>query len=239
MKRNFLDRITFTDMLKAMAVILILSLVFAISKCSKEKAARKADKQLISAINDTLTKVRMKNLEEKATITTLETKDAKSFVDLKIRDSEIIILQQTVKDYAKKLKAGSSVTNTTTETTVIKTIRDTMYFAKPTDVYPTYKSTFEDKWIKYSTIANSDSTHLNLKVTNEYSVIVGKDKGKPFVDVINKNPYSTTTKLRTFQVSIPSPKKFGIGISIGAGISKDLKPAPYIGVGLNYNLIRF
>lgn len=34
-------------------------------------------------------------------------------------------------------------------------------------------------------------------------------------------------------------KKFGIGLQLGVGINQQLNYSPYIGIGLNYNLVRF
>ena len=92
---------------------------------------------------------------------------------------------------------------------------------------------------------NKDSTHFDLKITNKYSVIVGEEgkrkKARPFVDVINYNPYSSTDTLRTYQVSMKKqrPKRFGIGINGGVTLNSSLKIKPYVGVGLSYNFVRF
>jgi len=84
---------------------------------------------------------------------------------------------------------------------------------------------------------------LNLKVKNRYDIVIGFEKTKmfkpkkPYVIVTNHNPYSMTKDLRTYQVKGYEPKRFGIGLNAGYGIGLDLKPQPYIGVGLNFNII--
>lgn len=41
------------------------------------------------------------------------------------------------------------------------------------------------------------------------------------------------------RVVTPPPKRFGLGLQVGYGITLDGRPQPYIGVGLSYNFIRF
>lgn len=41
------------------------------------------------------------------------------------------------------------------------------------------------------------------------------------------------------QTITPPPKRWGLGIQVGYGITLDGRPQPYIGIGLSYNFLRF
>jgi hypothetical protein len=51
-----------------------------------------------------------------------------------------------------------------------------------------------------------------------------------WVEVLNKNTYTTTT--------IKKPRRWGVGVQVGYGMSRE-GLSPYIGVGISYNLITF
>ena len=94
------------------------------------------------------------------------------------------------------------------------------------------------------TIRLNDTTYITLPITQKeykkdslYRVLVSGYK--PNLDLIEVYP-KTITQTITNTV-YKKPTKFGIGFSAGYGIglSNPAKPAPFIGVSLNYNLIRF
>lgn len=205
----------------------------------------KTDTQLIESLQDS---VRMYKKEGKNVSTTsvIETSKSSDFTKLKIKDEEIKKLQNLVKKYEKKLKSGGSVTQfkTITDTKIVtKTI--TKYDTIRGEIYPIYEGNInKDGWITGNIIATKDSIDANLKVKNEYSVIIGRESQglfkpkKPFVEIINENPYTLTPNVKTYNVIIPNPK-FGIGPFVGYGINSELKPGVFIGIGINYNLIKW
>ena len=172
-------------------------------------------------------------------------------IKLKSKDEDIQKLQQLVSNYKSKLKKQGSATIFETTTEIedkVPTKVDSIIYPKDGLIVkkPVYNSSFNlGGWVVGSTKATEDSTQISLKVRNEYSVIIGEESQgwfkskKPFVEIINQNPYSETKSLRTYQVQLPKPKYFGIGPIIGYGISTDFKFQPFIGVGIQYNLIKF
>lgn len=61
-----------------------------------------------------------------------------------------------------------------------------------------------------------------------------------FVKGISSNPNTKITGLQGILVHTePRIKRFGIGPFIGATLSEDLKPKPVVGIGVQYNFIRF
>lgn len=230
---------------------LLIALIFSVKSCSKAKGEKAEAITLAESIFDSLVHLKNKDSINVATISAITTESSKTFTGLQTKDSEIRKLQEVVKDYQKKLKAGSSVTNAVIETAVNNTQptvivkADTVRKDSLVYVYPVYTSTLTNKWIDYSSRANKDTSVFNLKVTNEFSAVVGYHKRRPFVDLLTENPYTTVKELRTYQVKVPKPKKFGIGPQVGVMFLPEFNPnlriqtSVYVGVGISYNPIRF
>ncbi len=81
---------------------------------------------------------------------------------------------------------------------------------------------------------------IDLNVPVSLSVWTGRDKQtKEYKAVVTTtNPYVKITELESVKFDLPKPKKFGIGASIGYAICRN-GISPFIGVGINYSLIRF
>lgn len=226
--------------------VIVLGLFLYLEKCQSKRSGDKDSIALVNALQDSVKHYKNKYDQSVATISVIQTESAKSFTRLKLMDDELKALQAVVKDYSGKLKAGNSVTNALIETvaklnsrpTTIIQAGDTLITDSLIYVYPTYLDTITNEWITLESKMNRDTAIHNLKVQNKFSAIVGLDKGKPFVDLITDNPYTTVKQLRTYQVKMPKPKKFGIGINVSYGISDDFKPKPYIGLGVQYNILR-
>lgn len=77
---------------------------------------------------------------------------------------------------------------------------------------------------------------------NTLSFAIGKSKGlfnsEYRIEVVNSNPKIKTIGLDSYTFKAPK-KRIGIGLQVGYGIGTDLKPTPYIGIGVSYNFIRF
>lgn len=246
--------------------IAVVILAIYIGNCRSKVATATSQTNFINALSDSIKTLKLDSSIKSTKIASLQMETSKQFIDLKINSADITKLQAIVKSYNNKLKAGSSITNTTVTTHINKTTPNlasdssNVMFYVDTSSYsgnnlimhgtnnalgiaslsnPYFESKYNDKWINYDIRTYQDSTHSEININNEYSVILGYDKKVPFADVINYNPYSTITKLRTFQVSVPKEKKWGIGLSVGAGFSYNLVPRPYIGLGINYNIIKF
>ena len=230
--------------------IVILMVIIAIlyfTNISYQKEA-KENANLVISLNDTLKTWKDKDSLSHAKIQIIETERTKDFLSLQSKDEEIIKLQKTVKQYEKQIKNQGSVTNFTSETKIItkdSLVTDSVcgkcsfYFSNSNPWYSVDASVYPTE------TPNQLSLSLDLKVKNEYSIIVGEEKQglfkkpKPFVEVLNHNPYSETESLRTYQVSNNvRVKRFGIGPNISVGFN-DKGFSWFIGIGLQYNLIRF
>lgn len=197
-------------------ILLLLLVLQTVRTCNKQD---KIEEQsgLISSLNDTVKVWKDKNGLSHSKIEVITTKDPSDFTKIKGLEGENKKLQDKVKQYENKIKNGGSVTNFTSETKtqiVTKTIVDTVRIAE--NVYPVYKSDFDlQGWVKGNVEARPDSIKINQTVVNEYTVVIGEDKQgflgmgkpKPFVEVTNLNPYSTTPVLKTYKVDTKVKKK--------------------------------
>ena len=203
---------------------------------------------LTEAANAKMETWRGKDGLNRAKIQALETRNSEAFLKMATNDSSILALQYAVKGMERYLRDQGSVTNFSTETG-ISTSSETEVIPNDTlPEFPSYRSEFDlDGWVYGSTLATKDSTHLDLRVKNSYTLTVGVEpqgflgmgKGKAFAEVKNLNPYSETTDLRTYQVTVPKQKKFGVGIIAGYGVGGSLAPSLIVGVGVSWTPIKF
>ncbi|MDO5607639.1 MAG: hypothetical protein Q4G08_04190 [Capnocytophaga sp.] len=105
---------------------------------------------------------------------------------------------------------------------------------------------FADKWLQLRYSPSLDSLWLRYDVSLN---MVRYDERKYFwnaknryVHIYSDDPRVTIHGLKTFRIEHPKPRPFGLGVQAGYGwhiASGNLRPSPYIGVGLQYDLINF
>ncbi len=171
-------------------------------------------------------------------------KDFNNFSKLKSKDQSIIELQNLVQRYKTDLKKASGIVYIKGETK-IDTVYKTQVLTRDSVGNPTYGFEDNNKWYKLRGRVNYDSTKIEIDIHNEYLIILkNKREGlfrlTPVVDVINQNPYSSTTDVKSIKIDDKrKTSRGGIGFSFGYGITNDAKPRGYIGISYNYTLIRF
>ncbi len=215
-------------------VIILLIVIFIIKGCDINKLGLMEDQ--ISFYEDSLRVSRDSEGTETAKVNVLTIsnksliKDLKSFKGLNNKLREEI---------SKKSVSGVYISSSTSASIVTKT--DTFY--SNCDTLPVYESSYKDKWLSYIIVAGKDSINLyQLTVLNQY-VGMFKEKGgflkKKSIEFAFKsyNPYTTTEEMQAFS-HFPKPKKIGLGLNVGYGLTST-GLSPYVGIGLNYNLIRF
>lgn len=176
-----------------------------------------------------------------AKIAVISSEKTKQFLKIQSKDSMILQLQQIIKKNKKTLTQPGSSTSLIDSQTSIKGVIPTTIEVKKTPVekgedFPEYTSSIVNSWIDLAISAKPDSTSFDLKVRNKYSVIIGQDKNGSFAEVTNYNPYTETVDMRTYSVLMPKKKKLSLGLHAGYGIV-GLGFGPYMGIGLNYDLI--
>ena len=250
-------------MYKVVSITIIVILVlFNLKSCKNTQDTKKDYVNTINALQDTMTTYRNKDGMQVAKISLIETEKASQFLEIKSKDAVIVKLQSEVKKNKKRLGESGSVTileNTTeiiTVDTTYITSRDTIIRNDTVFVYPEYSSLIKKGlridssfWVTASVKANMDSTSFEIGIQNAYTIVLGKEKSKgfkalfkpkiSFAEVTNENPYTSTKTIRSYRVQTPKPKKLGIGVHVGYGLILDKVPIfrPYIGIGIQYNII--
>ena len=159
--------------------------------------------------------------------------EADNFTKINSKDKDIQELQELVKRY-KNVQAATVIKTETkiVEKIVNKPILDTV--SKETAYYSKFDL---EGFVWGEIIAKKDSTDLILNIRNDFNIVSHYEKGKLVLDVSDKNPYSITKSQRSY-INLPKQKKWGLGISAGYGANKN-GLSPYIGLGVNYNLLSF
>ena len=245
---NKLNKIT-----SIVSIVLIIILSFFIVKsCNQDKIISEKT-NLINALNDTVKIWKDKNGISHSKTEVIKASSISDFLKQNVKDKETKELQNVVKENKNRLGKQGNVTKfngVVKFETEIPTLRDTIHISKNGLVIkkPIYNSSFDmDGWVVGSVTASEDSTKINLRIKNDYTVIIGEEKmgflglgkRKPFVEVTNKNPYSETTSLKTYQVENYKIKRFGIGPNISYSLGANGQLYPTFGIGLQYNVIRF
>lgn len=159
--------------------------------------------------------------------------EADNFTKLNVKDKEIQELQDLVKRY-KNVQAATIIK---TETKVVEKIVNKLVLDTINSEEAYYSKFNLEDFVWGEIIAKKDSTDLILNIRNDFNIVSYYEKGKLVLDVSDKNPYSITKSQRSY-INLPKQKKWGIGVNAGYGISKS-GLSPYIGLGVNYNLINF
>ena len=215
------------------SIIVILILISLTMKtCSQNNTIKEKD-SLINSLNDTVKIWKDKQNISHTKSQIIETSNVKDFLEIKNLKNENKILQEEVLKYKSKIKKGGSVTvattNVNTKISSKSKIIDSTFIIEDKK-YPIYTSNFnKNEWIKGTIKAGPDSIIIDpLKIKIEQTFIIGEDRTgflglgrpKPFIEVVNKNPYAETEKLKTYQVDIKSKNKnktwFIIGTVMGA-----------------------
>lgn len=220
-------------LITAIALVISFVALFFLSLHSRNQSDKiKEQTGLISSLNAEL-KTWKDEDGNHAKTEPIITRDPKDFLAIQNLTGENKKLQETVAKYKKQLKNGGSVTNIVGNTNVSTKAPTTVTTEDKTDdkgvvtQRPVYRSKFDlNGWVVGSTKAAADSTEIDLKIRNEYTVVIGEDndtflklgKGKPFVEVTNVNPYSETSVVKTYSVDV-SKKKNNLWIYTGvAGV---------------------
>ncbi|MCK9544378.1 MAG: hypothetical protein M0R03_20355 [Novosphingobium sp.] len=226
-------------------IVLIIIIIFYYVNSLRYKVD--VQENLIISLNDTLVKWKNKDGLNSAKISVLETENTKQFLKLNLKDKENKELQELVSLYEKKLKERGSATIFDTET---KYITDTIILTDVNCDNCIISYVDANEWIETSLLitpvretTNKSRFFLDYKIKNKYNVIIGEEKvslfkKKTFVEVINLNPYTETTSLRTYQVSKPKEKRWYAGPSIYTGVGNNGFQFG-VGLSLGYRLIRF
>lgn len=211
-------------------IVLALSLGFSLRSCQNNKTQYNTN---IEALTDTITYIKSKNNDLIATKTIYEA----NIKDLQSLNNELYedIKNMNVKNPETVIKYVGAIDNKSNDTTyIIK--NDTIYkgFSKSFD--------FSNKWRTFNGSLDYIPDSLKFNINNDivyfdYTVIVDDDN-KLYIK--SSNPYVKYEEMTGLTLPKQKQKRFGIGPHIGYGLDlSNMKFSPYIGIGLQYNLISF
>ena|GEM_PF-3839981 len=233
---------------KNLVILLLLVLIGTLLMLrSHDRAKIREQTNLVTSLNSSIKVWKDKNNKLHSRMVAIQTQNVKAFLIIKSKDSIVNELQKAVKKYKKYIKKHGSATVVHSSTSASTTVVTKVVYKDTTDCSSMqFKSHFNlNGWVIGNTLATKDSTSIDFKIRNTYTVIIGEERQgflkrkKPFAEVINQNPYTEVKNLKTYSVSVPKPKRFGIGPAVTVGLEKDGGLKWVIGIGVQYNLIRF
>ena len=232
-------------------VILLGVTILLFSLLSEKRSDYKEQVELYNSITDTVKFYKNKDSLNVAKIQVMQTDKESDFLKIKNLTGTNLELQNLIRNKDKEIKDLNTALIHKDETVYIDTLR--MYYPIGGDTIIFSQSvlldTINNKWINAKYGFNRGFSYLDLKVYNEYQITIGYEggnlfkKGTPYGIVTNMNPYTSTKDMRVYQVSVPKQKRMGISFQTGFGGVYDMKNnnisyGPYIGLGLNYNIIK-
>ncbi|MDM1093420.1 DUF6808 domain-containing protein [Myroides odoratimimus] len=166
------------------------------------------------------------------------------YVEKKIKDTELEKRLAISSQYADSLERALkvSISQIKQVTKVNAELDATLKLVKQQDGTVTY----QDKYLSLLYKPQEELLDLNYKVNlniARYSkrtwLLAPKSD---YIDIYSDDPRVTIKGLNSFTLQEKPVKRFGIGISTGYAVTlnnNQLEAKPYIGIGLNYNLINF
>lgn len=226
-------------------IVCVLTVLIVMKQCSKNSRLIEST-TLYEHANDSISYYKDKYNNQVASTYLLQGTNTALLLNMKTNNETIKWLQQEVKDNKDKVKNGGTVGVIGTNTSFTNTSSTTVTIDPVNTGNRIYETTNKDTtWIVYKIVSKKDSTTLKLKVKNKYTIVFGEEKIKgklfkkqPIALVTNKNPYTQVTEMKVFEVTNKTKKRVSINVSAGYCIPLfNLKPQPYIGAGIGYNLI--
>lgn len=230
---------------KKIIIALIVAVVLLLGLLRWQYSKTVEAEEIAEAVADTLDVKKNKDGQETASIKVIQAEREIALMKLQAKDTIIHWLQETVKEYRGALNTAIVLRNQTgskgsTGTTII---RDTVRVGNETRIADFYETKWSNKWEEGYILARPDSIFRDIKVKNDYQITLGEVRNGWFkpkeyeVQVLNLNPNTATQELRSFQIK-SKPKRISIGLQAGYGYGLlDLKPQPYVGLGVQFNLI--
>lgn len=198
----------------------------------------KSFKNLLEKANDSTRYYKDRYGKKVAENSLIEAENAEMFLLLESKNETLGKLQKLVEQYKKELKRSKL------PATVIETeyVRDTVVTTvKNKNIYSfSQKNKWED--ILFSFNSDTEQFHYTIKMWDSYEILhtVKRNWFKPNainVMIRNNNPFIKVRDVKSFRIK-EKRKPFGLGLSAGYGVGGQ-GLSPFIGIGINYNLINF
>ena len=243
-----LSKIWSTFKTTLIVVLVLLFIVLLTRNCTQERQIANG-KAINMAMGDSLQTWRDKEGNYRAKIGLIQSEKAEYFLQMQSADTTIKKLQKLVKEQESKIKHGGSIAVINTDASIhaispshvsgATVVHDT--------IFANYKSDFNLKGWVYGTVTSSRiNTEIDLKFKEEIDVTIGTEKtgflglgkGKPFAEVTLHNPYNKVNTLRAYSTKPIPTKQFGVGPVLAYGVGAGFIPQVFIGIGVNWNIIK-
>lgn len=213
---------------------------------------------MIDGLSGELKLEREKNGSLTAQVFTIQSENTDMILAIETKDIALKQLQEAIKRTESKNKELESIVSAQgiiiaeykdSITNIViggDTINDTIFpiYQRDFALKNTFDKTDSTIWISGLVILGKSTFDLSLNVVNKYDVIVGRERKnifkpwKAYAEITTFNPYDNVKMVRSYSKTKLKPKRFGLGASAGITYSAE-KVRPYIGLGVNYNIIEF
>lgn len=207
---------------------------------------------LYDAITDSLKTYKVNDSLNAAKIQVMQTESEKDFLKIKNLERTNLELQNLIKNKNKEINRLNTALIHKSETVIRDTTR--MFYPVGGDTIILSKSLLLDiinnKWYDATFGFRYGFSYLDLKIRNQYNITIGYEgktlfkRGTPYAEIINLNPFTYTSDMRVYQVTLPKPKRFGLSFQTGFGGLYDLNSNKfgygiYGGIGFQYNILQW
>ena len=169
---------------------------------------------------------------------------------LQSKDEELTSMKRDVRNMRIKLNAIQSVTKITAATsdTIKVQLTDTLiYLSLPSlasddtiqQAVEMSKFFYQDEWLTLGGLIGDTTMDMSYTVLEDLLVVSHTKRngifGKKYLitEVVSNNPNSRLTGLKQFRTKVPRPI-LTVSVQVGAGLSTNLKPGFYAGIGVGY-----
>ena len=112
-------------------------------------------------------------------------------------------------------------------------------------VYPKYERYgLGDEWFYLDLELGRTTTWFDFRSFNKYTIAHSYVKklfkrDQIIVTFKSESPYEQEQEIESYSLEKDVPSKWSVGLQAGYGLTQDLKLSPYVGVGVNYAILRW
>lgn len=228
-------------------VFLAISALFIAGYITGHKRGVSASTPQIQALEEELSRITVRLNSQTLYVTSVEQeiatlKQAKEAGDVTAKELRTLNIKQLNEISRLKLQIDTLLPNVDSDAQIVNIIYDTVKVPKPAILLP-FSFNKSDMWLNLKgTFSLLGKLDISLKLNVPVDVYTGIDsKTKlPIVKLTSNNPYVNVLSVSSIKLDTPpKPKKIGIGLIVGYGITNSYKMSPVVGIGVSYNILRF
>lgn len=205
-----------------------------------------SSKPIVEALSKEIERITVKLNNQTLYVTSVEQeiatiKQAKDAGDITNKELRVLNIKQLNEISRLKLSIDTLVNDISSNGQIVNIVYDTIKVPRPAILLP-FSFNKTDMWLNLNgTFSLLGKLDISLKLNVPIDVYTGIDsKTKlPIVKLTSNNPYVNVLSVSSIKLDTPpKPKKIGIGLIVGYGITNSYKMSPVVGVGVSYNIFR-